>query len=487
VKELYKLFSENEKNYKLIYNKDYRKRYSQYFTDFDYSKKLVLSVGKDIYKKNNLNILEPAAGTGNLILSLLLNLRNSCVKKVRIDMYEIDANLIPILTSNISKLKDRLKNEIKINFNIINKDFLKQEIKEKYDIILSNPPYKKIRKTEISNNSTYINFFIGQPNIYHLFLIKNLDLLKDDGYCVFLSPKSYFSGKYSEKIRNYIIDNYNIYKIYSFDERKKIFNNEIQQEIIITSFTKRKLNDTIIEYNNNGVYCVKQKNIISEKNKKSIILVPRNKKEFETIKKIEKSFKFNLGDLGFKIKVGQNVIFRAKNKYKLFTVPYKKNKTIPLIRSRHFSKNGLNYSNNIKGKNRYISMENKGVREYAVKNDNYLLFKRLVTKNNKKIFNVIPYFKNFFDSKYISFENNFVYIHKKNFMIEELYGLYFLFNSYLYDLYYRAINSTHGLNIYELESMKFPSINIIREIGNLYLVNNISEEEIYNFINTLIQ
>lgn len=51
MKELYKLFSENEKNYKLIYNKDYRKRYSQYFTDFDYSKKLVLSVGKDIYKK----------------------------------------------------------------------------------------------------------------------------------------------------------------------------------------------------------------------------------------------------------------------------------------------------------------------------------------------------------------------------------------------------------------------------------------------------
>ncbi|QPW57575.1 hypothetical protein IRP63_12225 [Clostridium botulinum] len=46
-----------------------------------------------------------------------------------------------------------------------------------------------------------------------------------------------------------------------------------------------------------------------------------------------------------------------------------------------------------------------------------------------------------------------------------------------FDDYYRMINSSHTLNVYELENMHFPDIDTIRLIGNKMITNSLTIEQ----------
>ena len=46
-----------------------------------------------------------------------------------------------------------------------------------------------------------------------------------------------------------------------------------------------------------------------------------------------------------------------------------------------------------------------------------------------------------------------------------VYGLYVLFNSTAYDIYYRVLNGSTQVNSTEVNSMPMPPMNLIEEMG----------------------
>jgi adenine-specific DNA-methyltransferase len=460
--ELY--FYENELNYLKKHSINYRKEYSQYFTSFEYSEKIINHINLDEYKNyDSLNILEPSAGTGNLILKIVEKLSKfNNIKNVHIDIFELDEEIIPILEDNLKYLF------LKYNFftyKIHNRDFINYNIEKKYDIIVSNPPYKKLNLNKIGKWNKY---FLGQPNIYQLFILKCLSLLNENGNYCLISPKSFYSGKYSELIRKFIFENFSIYSIHSFNARNHIFGNSVIQEVIITSIIKKDIEKTKIFYNGNTNYEISNKSNFINK-EKNIILVPNNIDIFNTINTINKKFTKSLDDLGYKLKIGEVVPFRSKKIVELSNEHYKKNKNfIPLLRVRHIENNTINYKELKTRNTKYVSIKFDKGRNIFIKNDNYLILKRAIDKENEFLFQPIIYKKNIFDSDYISFENNLIYFYKEKetFKLEELYGLFCIFNSKIYDNYYRSLNSSHGIIKYELEEMNFPNKNQIIALGN---------------------
>ena len=87
-----------------------------------------------------LNILEPAIGVGNFLPTLIQKYES--VPQVNIDVIDIDANSIEILKALVTKLNVPTN----IHINYIYADFLLYNIDKHYDIIVGNPPYKKITK-----------------------------------------------------------------------------------------------------------------------------------------------------------------------------------------------------------------------------------------------------------------------------------------------------------------------------------------------------
>jgi adenine-specific DNA-methyltransferase len=111
--------------------------------------------------------------------------------------------------------------------NLLNADYLTQQFKTKYDLIIGNPPYFVIKKSDVGKE--YHDYFEGRPNIFILFIIKSLKLLNNNGILSFVLPKNFLNCLYYDKTRKYIAAHFQILDIIDCSDKYI----ETQQETII--------------------------------------------------------------------------------------------------------------------------------------------------------------------------------------------------------------------------------------------------------------
>ncbi len=152
-----------------------------YYTRQDICYSLVKDL-PDAKKYKELRILEPAVGVGNF-LPLLIKKYQS-VDKVMLDVVDIDTNSLKTLKTLLQAI------EIPANFeiNFIQGDFLLHTFSGKYDIVVGNPPFKKVvnekellgqYKAQSSNKDT--------NNLFSFFIEKAVKL---GDYVALIVPKS---------------------------------------------------------------------------------------------------------------------------------------------------------------------------------------------------------------------------------------------------------------------------------------------------------
>lgn len=438
------------------------KEKSQYFTPIDIVDKMLEDL--EIQSLEKIRILDPACGCGILLIKLLEKLvKFETIKIIEIDAYDIEQEALNITQKIINKINLLTKTKIKIKtYNI---DFLKKDIQKKYDYIISNPPYKKTNKNLVEQDLMFL--VNGQPNLYHLFIGKTLKLLKENGKLIIISPKNFLSGKYTENLRKFIFENFSITKLHTFNERSKIFNGEIIQEVCISHIENKKKNKIFISYNGNKKMELDIKNLILD-SKKFIIMTPRNPEDVETIKLFNQIQNKSIGKELF-IKIGKVVQFRVFNgKDSLEDKKFDEVENgIPLLVYRHINKGKINYREiSEKSKNKAITLKSTNNDSLLIDNSNYVVLKKNIDKKENKIIKPVLYLKDLNCQK-ISIDNNLSYFTNRNDNLsrEEVCGIFCILNSKQFDAYYRMINSSHTLNVYELESMFFPNMDIIKKIG----------------------
>jgi predicted RNA methylase len=163
--------------------------FNAFFTPIDVSKKLIEKSGIEDETKKNIDILEPTAGIGNIIMALL-NKNYSNRKNYNIDCYEKLNNYYQIGKAIFTKNK---------NVNWFRDDFLKKDFNKKYDYIFTNPPFNL--------KNPYVNEKKPIKDID--FLNKSYKLLKDDGILCAIISNTYLSNKGDYKTFN---DNLNSIK-----------------------------------------------------------------------------------------------------------------------------------------------------------------------------------------------------------------------------------------------------------------------------------
>lgn len=205
------------------------------------------------YLHNNGTLLDPSVGTGNLLNGININDYDS------IDVYDI---------------KQQYLDDCNDKFNKYNEDFLKSDIKSKYNNIILNPPYIKIQNLSDEYRKfikTKFNILkTGNIDIYQAFIIKCLDLLEDDGVMVSITPNSYLYNKSCIDIREYLFKNRYIYEIIDYGS-EKVFDG-ISVYCCITIF-KKKNNESLIYNNENIFYKDIVNNSLFDKNTENNVLL----------------------------------------------------------------------------------------------------------------------------------------------------------------------------------------------------------------------
>ena len=190
-------FSELTLNITKSFTKNEKKEYGIFITPNSIISSLFSTIND--YLNNNLSeikkILEPSCGT--------------C------EMVKYCDNLFDDVTIDCIELNDKIYEAIKdLNFknkvHIYHDNFMNYT-KNGYDLIIGNPPYFVCKKSDIPDE--YKDYIHGRPNIFGIFILHSLSLLKPGGILGLIVPNSFLNSLYYSKIRNYIKETCTIIKI----------------------------------------------------------------------------------------------------------------------------------------------------------------------------------------------------------------------------------------------------------------------------------
>ena len=180
----------------------FKKSSGQFFTPVS----IAYFMGKQINAdKDSISVLDPGCGTAILSCAVIENLvLQSKVKRIELVTYETDENLIPGLQKVLEYITIwGMRHDVRIDCRSYCEDFIlsnypvlysdtiyeRAENLQKYDLIISNPPYFKLSKEDKRVKAAQC-IIDGQPNIYSIFMAISALLLAEQGQMIYITPRS---------------------------------------------------------------------------------------------------------------------------------------------------------------------------------------------------------------------------------------------------------------------------------------------------------
>lgn len=132
------------------------------------------------FEKDEINVLEPSVGVGNFLPFIFKQYEG--IKKVNIDVVDIDKKNLQILQLLLQK--QRIPSNVKMNF--IHADTLLYDFKKRYDLVIGNPPFSKLKAKEAAK---YLKNNVNKDttNTFEFFLEKALSIAD---YVAMIMPKA---------------------------------------------------------------------------------------------------------------------------------------------------------------------------------------------------------------------------------------------------------------------------------------------------------
>jgi len=243
-----------------------KKKFGEVFTPIPLIEEMLDKLPIEVWSNPNLKWLDPANGMGNFMIIIYFRLmkelkdiifddeqRKKHILENMLYMSEINKKNC-FLTKQIFDINNNYKLNI-YNGDSLTLDTLKVWNIDKFDIIIGNPPYQAVSESGIVKG--------GGNNLYTKFIYKSNDLLKDNGFLLFITPPTFFSiGRSNNKddmnVRKDIFNNYFIHYI-NLEECSKHFNvgskfiyyliqkrNEINQNIKVICKYNKNIYESII-------------------------------------------------------------------------------------------------------------------------------------------------------------------------------------------------------------------------------------------------
>jgi SAM-dependent methyltransferase len=175
-------------------------------TPYKLVEKMIDQLPNDVLFSTTKTFIDYSCGTGTFLLCLFVrlfeNLENIIpneqerVRNIISRLFGVDNNKTQFLIAR--KFFMRLLNKFDVHnkkLNLYNEDSLKYNFNSmKFDVILGNPPFQPETSSRENNSGSGS----GQK-IWHKFIERAFDLVKDDGHLLFVTPHNWREGNFKPR------------------------------------------------------------------------------------------------------------------------------------------------------------------------------------------------------------------------------------------------------------------------------------------------
>jgi len=454
-------------------------------------------------------IVEPGAGVGALVAALSERVaQEGKCQEWCVIAYENDAALRPALTLALGYIRYWLDQRgIRFHFEVKSDDFILANASlmrpaplfeasaesEFPDLVIANPPYFKIPKTD-PRVAIMAEVVHGQSNIYVLFMAAAAKMLQPDGQLIFLTPRSYCSGPYFRQFRKWFFNTVALEHVHVFESRTEAFErDDILQENIILAARKTSVPPVFVTVSSSrGAEDLHQPEswrapldeLLDLNSPEAMLSIPVGAVD-RTVREAFHCWPDRLHSLGLDISTGPIVPFRTTALVAQgISAP-----TAPVVWVQHVGRMAVTWPLLHFAKPQQIRID-PDTRRLLLPNENYVLVRRFSAKEENSRITAAPYFKGTLPSDFLGVENHVNYIHRprQGLSETEAMGLAAFLNSRWVENYFRLTSGNTQVSATELRNLPLPSMDRIRRIGErlratadvspVALVNQVVGEEL---------
>ena len=447
-------------------------------------------------------LLDAGAGSGILAATYVhkLTTQRRKPKSIHCHCFEIDDSVHNALRETLN-LCGEICSEKNITFTYtISTDFVNyvctqiapdffstSECLPKFNRIIINPPYKKIRSdTDLYKKLRRIS--IQSNNLYSVFVSLCIRLLDSNGELVAITPRSFCNGPYFSSFRKDMFNRSALEHIHVFESRTAAFKEDkVLQENVIFKLRNAKQKQKVTVSSTPGREFSKVRkrkaplnHIINEEDEAKIIHIIVSEDEIRVAKTFGK-FSCPLNDLGLIVSTGPVVDFRHKKDLEKSL----SQKTVPLFYAGHFDGTYVSYEKPLRSEKSTAIRVTEETEKWLISNARYVLTKRFSSKEERRRLVASIYEPDKQLGSIIGIENHLNYYHSKEGNISEdvAFGLYIYLNSTIVDDYFRLFSGHTQVNATDLRYLRYPNLSTLIKLGKRAKRNKLTQQ----FIDGLVE
>jgi adenine-specific DNA-methyltransferase len=435
--------------------------------------------------RRHIRVLDPGAGAGMLTAALcerLSQLRTP--RQVELIAFESDERLAEMLRRTLETCQAVLgRRGHTVTYELNAGDFLEAAASGfggadlfeqaspigEIDIAIMNPPYAKVRAGSRAAQML-AEVVHGQPNLYALFLAGAAQLLRPDGQLVAITPRSFCNGPYFRTFRRWFFRRMALERIHLFDSRKDTFA-DVLQESVITHATRTEKRSGFVQVSSShgrdiprdvAVEVHPARRIVDDSAGEMILRIPTTKRDASIIDVMD-AWPSRFPDHGLGVSTGPVVSFRATEHLLPALRP---DDSAPLLTVHNVRSWETRWPVDRPGISQALRVSPESAK-LLLPVRNYVLLRRFTAKEENRRLVAGPFLASEWPHPQVGLENhlNYVYHRRRELSDFEVRGLVALFNSRLFDTYFRTVSGNTQVNAAEILSFPFPDMDRIASLG----------------------
>lgn len=414
-----------------------------------------------------LRVVDPGAGAGALMLALVsAAVERDGLERLSVDLVETDSKALGLLETACQAAHLVAEaHGLTLETRVVASDFCDVSgwaDGRIFDAVILNPPYMKLGASDPCRLMVDRRHGADCPNLYAAFLAVAVELLRDDGQLVAITPRSFANGLYFTNFRRHLTDKASFRHVILFDRRDRVFrSSSVLQETVIFSMRKSAPGprdpvrvETRPDHVSgpHEVHDVPHHHIVLPDDSGRFINLPGSPDVMCAAERVA-ALPADLQSLGLAVSTGPVVDFRCRE----YLTAARAEGSVPLIYPVNLNQTPVEWPLDARKPQGFTVVPQ--TRRWLFPNGVYVLVKRFTAKEERR--RVVACVYDPVDGyDHVAFENHVNVIHRDHGPLRrsEAESLAAFLNSDLVDTYFRMFSGSTQVNATDLRRLRFPEL-----------------------------